>query len=66
MIHLLQAHPFWSAVVGYWIFSAAVNALDPPTDKSSEGYKWVYKFLNRLSGNIFNTFGDKIPGLKTP
>jgi hypothetical protein len=62
---LVLAHPFWSGVVGYWVFSAAVSSLPAPNG-SGNGYKWLYTFLNKLAGNIFTAFGDKIPGVVPP
>lgn len=62
IVGILIAHPFWSGVVGYWIFSAAVSSLPVPNG-SGNGYKWLYAFLNKLAGNIFSAFGAKIPGV---
>jgi hypothetical protein len=64
-IALVVAHPFWSGVVGYWVFSAAVDGLPVPNG-SGNAYKWLYKFLHNVAGNIFTAFGSKIPGVTAP
>lgn len=53
---------FWALVVAYWLFSAAVGALEAPTEKNGPFYRWAFKFLNTLAGNISRAFSSKIPG----
>src|SRR5437773_11377545 len=65
MFELLTEHQFWTAVVIYWIFSAAVSSMPDPAGNGSSGYLWLYRFLHTLAGNITTAFGSKIPGLKT-
>ena len=60
---LLHNPIFWAAIGGYWVFSAAVGALEAPTANSGPGYKFVFRFLHGLSGNLNRaamTF--KVPG----
>lgn len=63
MIHLITAHPFWSAVSAYWTFSAAVSSLPELTTLSSPLYQWVYRFLHTIAGNLSTAFAAKIPGI---
>ena len=65
MFELLTEHQFWTAVVIYWIFSAAVSSMPDPAGNGSPGYLWLYRFLHTIAGNITTAFGSKIPGLKT-
>jgi hypothetical protein len=62
MIQFITQHEFWSAIVGYWILSAAVSAMPAPTG-NNPGYAWLYQFLHTIAGNLTTAFGSKIPGL---
>ena len=42
----------WKIVIGYWMFSAAVDALPPVTEKSSAPYQFAAKFLHGFAGNL--------------
>jgi len=66
MIHFLMQHEFWTAVVAYWIFSAAVSGLPAPAANDQAWYVWLYSFCHTIAGNISNVVGNKIPGLKIP
>ena len=65
MFEFVIEHQFWTAVVIYWIFSAAVSSMPEPGANSNPCYLWLYSFLHSLAGNITTVFGTKIPGLKT-
>ena len=65
MFELLTEHQFWTALVIYWIFSAAVLSMPDPAGNGGSGYLWLYRFLHTIAGNITTAFGSKIPGLKT-
>ena len=65
MFEFVIAHQFWSAVVLYWIFSAAVSAMPEPTANGNPGYTWLYHFLHTIAGNLTTAFAGRIPGLKT-
>src|SRR2546426_2872122 len=65
MFELLTEHQFWTAVVIYWIFSAAVSSMPDPAGNGSSGYLCLYRFLHTIAGNVTTAFGSKIPGLKT-
>lgn len=64
MFEFLFQHQFWTAVVLYWIFSAAVSSMPEPPSNGSEVYLWFYRFCHTSAGNIATAFGSKIPGLK--
>lgn len=44
-----QALAIWTGL--QWLFGCFVDSLDPPAPLSSPGYKFFYKFSNRLAGN---------------
>lgn len=57
---------FWLLAFSYWIFSAAVGALEAPDATSGKLYRWAFKFLNILASNITRAFSSRIPGLNPP
>jgi hypothetical protein len=76
MIEFLTQHQFWTAVVLYWIFSAAVSAMPEPAPcragasppdpgTGNPGYIWLYRFLHTVAGNVTTAFAGRLPGLKT-
>jgi hypothetical protein len=65
MFQFLMQHQFWSAVVLYWIYSAAVSSMPDPAADTNPGYTWLYRFLHTIAGNLTTAFSGKIPGLKT-
>ena len=65
MFEIVSEHQFWTAVVIYWMFSAAVSSMPEPAPNGSAGYLWFYRFLHSIAGNITTAFGSKIPGVKT-
>ena len=77
MFEIVSEHQFWTAVVIYWIFSAAVSPIikaspwrarasrPEPGPNGSPAYLWFYRFLHSIAGNITTAFGSKIPGVKT-
>lgn len=36
----------------YWIFSALVGSLDTPSTDSKSWYKFLFRFLHSIAGNI--------------
>ena len=65
MFEIVSEHQFWTAVVVYWMFSAAVSSMPEPAPNGSPAYLWFYRFLHSIAGNITTAFGSKIPGVKT-
>src|SRR5213594_4467358 len=65
MFEIVSEHQFWTAVVIYWMFSAAVSSMPEPAPNGSPAYLWFYRFLHSIAGNITTAFGGKIPGVKT-
>jgi len=63
---ILQNPQFWGLVLGYYVFSSAVGAMESPDANSSKAYRFVFRFLNTLAGNLARAFTGKIPGLKEP
>jgi hypothetical protein len=64
VFEFLLQHQFWTAVVLYWIFSAAVSSMPEPPSTGRAGYLWFYRFCHTTAGNIVTVFGNRIPGLK--
>lgn len=65
MVNLITDPHFWLLVGLYWIFNAAVGALEPPTEPPTPAnarYRFIYKFLHTMAGNMTTAFGNKIPG----
>lgn len=61
MLHFIETHGFESIAV-YWVFSAAVGAMQPPKGDNGGFYGWVYRFthtvLQLAAANLKN-----IPGI---
>lgn len=66
LINLVGDPYFWGVVFTYWFISAAVNALDTPTEESSAFYRWFFKFSNAFVGSVTRAFSSKIPGNGKP
>src|SRR5262245_31485022 len=64
MSEFITQHTFWTAVAAYWVFSAAVGALPAPVAGSKFVYRWMYRFLHTLAGNVAIVLGGRIPGAK--
>ena len=65
MFEIVSEHQFWTVVVIYWMFSAAVSSMPQPAPNGSPAYLWFFRFLHSIAGNITTAFGGKIPGVKT-
>ncbi len=61
MFGLSSQQSFIAGIAVLWVFSAAVAAMTPPTEKSGSFYTWFYKFLKMLSGDLTSVFGKYIP-----
>lgn len=56
----LQAHPTTSALVSYYVLSAAIGSLPAPGGASGLFYQWFFKFSNTLAGNLTRAFSAKL------
>ena len=65
MFEFITQHKVWTGVVIYWIFSAAVSSMPDPVPNANAGYRWLFRFLHTIAGNITTAFAGKIPGLRT-
>jgi hypothetical protein len=54
---------FVAGIAALWIFSAAVGALQAPTQQSSALYTWAYKFLKTIAGDLGSVFGKYLPSI---
>ena len=62
IISFVQAHGTISALVAYYVISAAIGALPAPQTDSSRVYLFFYKFFNTLGGNLTRAFATKVEG----
>lgn len=63
LLQLLANPLFWGVMAGYWLFSAAVGSLETPTMADSKLYRFFFRFLHRLAGNLNRAaIQFKIPG----
>src|SRR5438477_2138082 len=70
MFEFVLAHQFWSAVVLYWIFSAAVSSIPEPAAyrpgasrpepvaTTNPAYRWLYRFLHTIAGNLTTALSE--------
>jgi len=58
--------PLWGVlvfVVSYYVFSAAVGAMEAPVAEDSHAYRFWFRFLNRLAANWTRAaVALKVPG----
>ncbi|MGH8863084.1 MAG: hypothetical protein ACREVZ_00305 [Burkholderiales bacterium] len=59
--NLIQAYPTISALVGYYVLSAAIGSLPAPQPTAGLFYQWFFKFSNTLAGNLTRAFSSKLP-----
>lgn len=53
----------WKIILGYWTFSAIVGALETPDTRSSKLYRFAFRFLHGMSGNLNRAaVALKVPG----
>jgi hypothetical protein len=60
-LNLSSQEAFVLGIAALWVFSAAVGALEAPADSSSPFYKWAYRFLKAVAGDLGSVFGKYIP-----
>ena len=61
MNQLLQ-HPAVIAIGAFWVFSAFVGGMPDQDESSSLTYKWLYRSLHILSGDLKNAVASRFPG----
>jgi hypothetical protein len=52
MFPFITTHPVIATVISYFLFSNAVEALEPPDALSSKGYRWFFAFSHGFAGNV--------------
>ena len=60
MWNLITQHPTISAVIGYYVVSAAIGAMPAPQAGDSRWYLFLFKFLNTLGGNLTRAFNTAV------
>lgn len=63
---LIQAHPAFFAIVGYWMFSAIVGGMPDPSNTSGPGYRWLHNSLHIMAGNLSAAVSARYPEMKMP
>lgn len=61
MFGLSSHDAFFVGIAVLWIFSAGVSAMEEPGAASSSFYKWLYKFLKLIAGDLKSRFGQYLP-----
>lgn len=67
LINLIENPLVWKILIAYWVFSAAVGAMPTPESNSGMLYRFLFRFMHGLSGNLNRaalTF--KVPGSTNP
>jgi hypothetical protein len=57
---VIQQYPTISALVAYYVASAAIGSLPAPSAASGVFYQWFFKFANTLAGNLTRAFSSKL------
>lgn len=68
VLSLIEAHPTISALVAYYVVSAAIGAMPAPAATDGRGYQFLFKFLNTIGGNLtraFNTYVEGSPNFQS-
>jgi hypothetical protein len=60
IIALIQHYPTISALISYYVLSAAIGALPAPRPDAGLFYQWFFKFTNTLAGNLTRAFSSKL------
>lgn len=55
------AHPLVTAIIGFAIFNAAVQAMEAPNEHSGPGYRYVYRLGHLLAFNFQYALRAKFP-----
>lgn len=66
MVHFIEAHQLIVGIGAYFIYSNAVQALQPPEDTSSAFYHWFFGFAHGLAGNIKYALQKAVPQYVDP
>lgn len=61
-MNLITQHPAVFAIGAFWAFSAFVGGMPDQADSSSLAYKWLYRSLHILSGDLKNAVVARFPG----
>jgi hypothetical protein len=62
LINLISAHETISALVAFYIVSAAIGAMPSPGPTDGRGYQFLFKFLNTIGGNLSRAFSAYVEG----
>ena len=57
----LILHHSWLLLVGYFLFSNAIGAMEKPDEKSGKLYRYVYRLGHGLAGNVKYALRAKFP-----
>lgn len=58
---------YWILIVaGYWVFSAIVGGMPEPHDHSKFAYRWLFKSLHILAGNMTTAMARYYPQGSVP
>ena len=64
MLQFVTQHEFWTAVVSYWMFSAAVSSMPDLTSTGNSGYQWLFSLPAHRRGLRHHGVRQQNPGIK--
>ena len=64
--HFFQAHAIAVCILGYWIFSAVIGGMPPPSPADTRAYHWTFKSLHILAGDVGTAFTNRFPVFAVP
>jgi hypothetical protein len=64
-MNAILQHPAVLAISLYWLFSAIVGGMPDQDETSSFTYKWLYRSLHILSGDLKNAVASRFPSAIT-
>jgi len=65
-MNFIASHPAVFGIGAYWLFSALVGGMPPPSASSSASYLWAYNSLHILAGNLNAAIAAKYPQIEPP
>jgi hypothetical protein len=63
MFGIINQHPALCCVGLYWLYSAIVGGMPEPSATAPAGYKWLYRSLHILAGNLSAVMAARYPNL---
>ncbi len=65
MISWMDSHAV-AVLLAWYVFSAVVSGMPAPTNSSGMGYRWAYRSLHVLAGDLSHYWQDRKTSLGNP